>query len=193
MNASDCWSTAYKLIESGNIAGAMALCEKAPCSAVPQCQRFLGWEYYKQNEMQNALLWFGRAADQQDGEALFGIGSVHVARKEFQAAIPYFELAAKHGYPRGYQWIAAIYQHGSGVPTDLQMALDYYQRGASHGCIMAERSLIALESRQGNILVKFSSLFKLIRLQIKTVKIASHNKNDPRIADIPNAFAKTSR
>lgn len=184
MNATNCWENASKLIANGEASKAMELCETEPCSGSLECQNYLGWAYYARGEMETASNWFIKAADKEDGEALFGMGSVHTTLKDFPLALSYFERAANQGYIRGYQWIAGIYQHGCGVPTDINKAINYYQKGAAQGYIMSERSLISLASQRGNILVKISSLLKLIRLQIKTAKIASRNINDPRLADV---------
>jgi TPR repeat protein len=190
MISTNCWNEAYKLIANGEIEKAMELCSQEPCSSVLECQRFLGWQYYELKEFDKALNWFGKAADREDGEALFGIGSVYTARKDFQSAMPFFERSAIRGYPRGYQWVAALYQFGCGVPKDINQAIQYYQLGAAQGYVRAERSLIYLESKQGNIFIKIISLYRFIRLLLKTVKIMTHNVNDPRIADVPNAFGK---
>lgn len=184
MQIDNCWEQVSKLISSGNVNEAIAICESVPCSKLLKCQKYLGWSYYDKGDMERALTWFSKAGDQEDGEALFGLGSVHVARKEFQIALQYFERAASHGYVRGYQWIAGIYQHGCGVPIDINKATSYYQKGADRGYLMAKRSLISLASQNGNILVRICSQLKLISLQIEAVKIAYLNINDPRLADI---------
>ena len=184
INIANCWTEISRLVSIGEIGKAIAICEAGPCSGLLECQRYLGWHYYKKGDMEKALIWFAQAADQKDGEGLFGMGSVHVAQKEFQKALQYFECAAGHGYIRAYQWIAGIYQHGCGVPPDIDKATNYYQQGAVHGFIMAERSLINLTSKNGNVLVQILSLLKLVSLQIRTAKIAYQNMNDPRLADV---------
>ncbi len=188
MDETDCWSIVYEFIINGEIDKAISLCETEVCSNSMSCQRYLGWKYYEKGDMEKALSWFGKAANQKDGEALFGIGSVQIVKKDFQSAVFYFENAAKNGYPRGYHWAGSIYHRGSGVPIDIDRAIKYYRQGAEHGYIMAERSLISLEFKNGNIFEKFILIFKFIMLFIRTAKILIKNINDPRVIDVPNSF-----
>ncbi|MBJ7309699.1 tetratricopeptide repeat protein [Rugamonas sp. CCM 8940] len=190
MDTTDCWSFAYEFIVSGEIEKAISLCETEVCSNSINCQRYLGWIYYKRGDMEKSLSWFGKAADQKDGEALFGIGSVLVVKKDFQSAVSYFERAANNGYPRGYQWAGSIYHRGSGVSIDLDRAEKYYRQGAAHGYIMAERSLISLRMKKENIFVKFILIFKFVALLVKATKISVRDINDPRMMDVPNYFKK---
>ncbi len=179
-----CWTEVSRFISIGETGKAVAICEADPCSGLLNCQRYLGWHYYKKGDTGKSLVWFAQASDQKDGEALFGMGSVYVSQKEFRKALQYFECAAEHGYIRAYQWIAGIYQHGCGVPPDIDKASKYYQLGAVHGFIMAERSLINIKSKNSNVLLKILSLIQLVSLQIRTAKIAYQNMNDPRLADV---------
>lgn len=190
MDEFDCWSIVYKFIANDEIDNAISLCETEVCSNSLNCQRFLGWTYYNKRDMEKALSWFGKAANQNDGEALFGIGSVLVVKKDFQSAVSYFERAASNGYHRGYQWAGSIYHRGNGVVIDLERAEKYYRQGAEHGYIMAERSLISLEMRKGNFFVKFVFAFKFIVLLVKTARILFLNIDDPRVMDVPNYFKK---
>ncbi len=190
MDEFDCWSIAYEFIVNDEIDMAISLCETDVCSNSLSCQRFLGWTYYNKRDMEKALSWFSKAANQNDGEALFGIGSVLVVNENFQSAASYFERAARNGYHRGYHWAGSIYHRGSGVAIDVDKAITYYRQGAAHGYIMAERSLISLEMEKGNILVKFVLAFKFIALLVKAVRILFLNIDDPRVIDVPNYFKK---
>lgn len=190
MKTSDCWTTAYEFIASGETQNAIALCEQAPCSGSVDCQRFLGWTYYEQNDMEKALGWFSKAAEQGDADALFGIGSVHFVRRDFQAALPYYERAAEHGCSRAYNWIGNIYRLGLGVPRNAETALNYYRQSAAHGYLIGERALIHLAFQQGTIVNKILAAPKFIYILIKSAVLAYRNINDERIRDIPNALAK---
>ena len=186
----ECEGAIYELIALGKAEQVKALCETEPCSNVAYCQKYLGWAYYKQNDLEKSLLWFARAAKQDDGEALFGIGSICVVRKDYRSALQYFEKAVARGYARAYQWIGGIYQHGCGVPVDINKATLSYQLGAAHGFIMAKRSLINIASQRGGIVIKIGLLPKLICLYFEIAKIVYSNVNDPRIVDIQNVFEK---
>ena len=188
MNISECWPAAYDLIANGDAVGAITLCERKPCSASLECQRYLGWTYYQQSKMEEALSWFARAAEQGDGEALFGIGCVHFAQRDFHLALQYYKRGADHGFSRAYGWLGYLYHQGLGVPKDLNVATNYYKQAAAHGYLIAERSLIHLAWKRGNLFRRILVVPQYIYLVAKTVVIAQRNINDPRLVDIPNAF-----
>lgn len=193
MKASDCWSAAFEFIARGESNRVLELCEKEPCSASLDCQRFLGWKYYEQDDMEQALGWFSKAAEQGDADALFGIGSVHFAQKDFRIALQYYERAAEHGSSKSYAWIGYIYQLGLGVPKSFEMAIKYYEHSAAHGYILAERALIRLKLQHGNVVQKILVLPRYIYMLIRTGLIAYRDINDKRIQDIPNAFDRKKR
>lgn len=171
----------------------MELCEKASCSASLDCQRFLGWRYYEQNNMDNALSWFCKAAQQGDGDALFGIGSVHFVQRNFPTALQYYERAADHGCPKAYSWIGYIHQLGLGVPRNIEMAANYYKKSAAHGSLLAERALIHLTFQYGNIWSKIFAAPKFVYIVLKAAVLAYRDINDERIAGIPNVFGGKAR
>ncbi len=73
------------------------------------------------------------------------------------------------------------------------MAISHYKQGAAHGYLIAERALIHLTWQHGSLLKKIAVLPKYLYIIAKTVTIAFHNANDPRIADVPNAFERKRR
>lgn len=193
MNEIECGLAAYKLIKNGELLKAIALCESEPYSASVHCQGYLGWIYFEQREMENALFWYRKAADQGSAEALFAIGQIHTLRKEYLISIPFFERAAANGYQRGYQYLGEIYEKGYGVPIDINKAIHYYKNGKNLGYVAAERKLIQLESIHGSFLTKIVSRIKIIRLGLRAWDISRRNMDDPRLADVPNFSSKRSR
>jgi hypothetical protein len=187
---SDCWQKAYAFIVNGETGKAIDTCEKEPCSASLECQRFLGWKYYEQNQMEKALSWFFKAVEQGDADALFGIGSIYFTQRNFQTALQYYEHAGELGYARAYGWIGYIYQLGLGVPRSIEMATGYYKKAAAHGYLLAERALIHIVFQHGSVLRKILVLPKYFYLLIKAAALAYRDVNDKRLMDIPNAFKK---
>lgn len=192
MNPSECWPTAYKLITSGDTEQAVKLCEVEPCSCVLECQQYLGKAYYDQGNMEKALEWFSKAAEHEDGDALFGIGSVHFVRSDFHTALTYYERAGDRGCAKGFAWIGYIYHQGLGVPRNIEMAIDYYKKAAALGYLLADRALIHLEFQRGNLLRKILVLPKFIRILLKAGILAYRDINDKRIEDVPLGFVKQS-
>jgi TPR repeat protein len=185
---SRCWPTAYELIVNGEIEKAVVVCESKQCAMTLECQRFLGWTYYKKNNFELALKWFGKAIEEGDAEAAFGAGSVHFACGEFTDAIQYFEQAVDGGYGRAYYWLGRIYHHGLGVPRSDSTAIKWYKQGAVQGYLFAERALIHLICERGGMAARIRTFPRYIYILVKAGVIAYRNIHDQRIMDIPNAF-----
>lgn len=184
MNQSDCWRRAYSFIEKGDREKAIALCETELCCTTLDCQRFLGWTYYDKGEMVRALRWFLKAAEQGDGDAMFGVACVHFVEQDFPLARKCFERAADAGFTRAIGWIGVLHHQGLGVPRNLELAKVYYKKAASHGYVAAERALIHLAMRHGSWLEKILAAAEFIPMVIKAATIAYRNPRDPRLLDI---------
>lgn len=70
MDKSDCLTRVAELHKAGNTSQAAELCETSLCSGIPDCQRFLGWFYFKQGDLEKAHGWYLKAAAQGDAGAL---------------------------------------------------------------------------------------------------------------------------
>ncbi len=182
------WSTVYELISKGETEKAIQTCEQEPYSHVVQCQEFLGWSYYKKDELEVSRKWFVEAKQKGSSEAIFGIASIDFKNKQFEKALSGFKLAADSGYGRSCHWVGNMYRHGLGVGVDNQVAMNWYKRGADSGYLIAERSLIYLKCKNGNIIVKLMMFQKYILILLKALCIARKNINDMRLIDIRNAF-----
>ena len=191
---SRCWPSAYQLIADGEIEQAIAVCETEPCAMTIECQKFLGWAYYKKGNLEAALNWFGKVIEQGDAEAAFGIGSVCFVRRDFPAAAEYFRQAADCGYGRACHWLGYIYRQGLGVPRSDEIAASWYKRGSDQGYLVAERALMHLTWMKGGVIARIRTFPRYIYIIFKVAVIALKNINDPRIVDVPNAFTvKSSR
>lgn len=192
---SPCWASVYKLFANGEIEKAMTMCESEPCAGVLECQRFLAWRYYDKNDLEAALKWFGKAVEQGDAEAMFGMGSVYFIRQDFVAAARYFEQAVENGCGRACHWLGHIHCLGLGVPRNDHTAIEWYRRGAACGYLVAERALIHMACIYGGLAARIRTFPQYIYLFLKALVIGLRNIHDPRLADAPNAFArdKTAR
>lgn len=193
MNEPECWPKAVSHIERGDIKRAVALCEQEPCSNTVECQRYLGWVYYQEDNLDKALTWFSRAASQGDGDALYGIGSLYFVRRDFKLALQYYERAAERGYARAYHWIAYIHHQGLGTTKNIDTAAAYYRRSAAQGYLIADRALLHMMWQGSHFFQRLAMLPKYLYLVARAAVIAFRNINDPRIADVPNAFEKKAR
>jgi TPR repeat protein len=190
---SPCWASAYELFIHGEIEKAMAMCESEACAKDLECQKFLGWQYYDKDDFEVALKWFEKAVEQGDAEAIFGIGSVYYVRQDFAAAAQYFERAVENGYDRACHWLGLLYWLGLGVPRNADTAREWYKRGAAHGFLIAERMLIHMTCFKGGGAARIRTFPRYIYIFIKALVIASRNIHDPRLIDVPNAFAQNKK
>jgi TPR repeat protein len=186
---SPCWASAYELFIHGEIEKAITMCESEPCAKDLKCQRFLGWRYYEKDDFEAALKWFEKAVEQEDADALFGMGSVYFVRHDFVAAAQYFERAEKKGYGRACHWLGHIYWLGLGVPQNDHTALGWYRHGAAQGYLVAERALIHMACIKGGVTARIWTFPWYIYMLIKAIVIALRDVHDPRLMDVPNAFA----
>lgn len=188
MNKHDCWAAVHECIARGDVEQAVKICEKEPCAGVLECQRFLGWDFYKKGELDHALGWFEKASCHDDGEVEFGIASIKFSRKDFKSSLYHFERAAARGFTRALHWIGYIHHQGLGVPKNLDLAVDYYKQSAANGYLVAERALLHLAWKNGSFLARIVAVPRFVVIAIRAFTIAGRNPYDPRIADVPNAL-----
>lgn len=182
MKKTDCWIEAYKFIANGDEHRAIEICTGELCSDILECQNYLGWSYYKNGDMQQAVQWFSRAAERGDANASYGIACVYYAEGEYEKALEHFKYAAEKGCTRAFHWIGYVYHKGVGVPVDLDLAADFYKKGASNGFLIAEHALIRLAFRAPGVFQKICILPKYIFLIFKTAFV-SRDVNNFRFSD----------
>lgn len=185
-NTPGCWEAAHQLYNDGKEDDAIRVCEQEPCaSRSAQCQRFLGWQYYKKDDLDKALFWFSRAINLGDAESLYGIAGAYFAKKDFINAVKFHKEALSKGYFRSCHWLGLLYENGLGVEKDIDTALDYYRKGAMHGYMFAEVALSRVLFKSASPATKALLLAKRMFNNIKFFFIALRNIKDERLADIP--------
>ena len=183
MNVSDCWGLAYKQIAEGNEKKAMEICCGEPCPEVLECQKYLGLTYYKQADMQNAELWYSRAAEQEDADALYGIACVRFTQLRFDEALYFFEHASNNGNARASHWIGFMYQKGYGTDENIDIAANYYRESVKHGYLIGEHALVRLAFQKRKLLQTVRTIPHLISLIFRVAVIAHKNADDECMAD----------
>lgn len=179
---SDCWHVANNYHSHGDIDTAMEICSSELCAGIVECQIYLGWAFYRQDDLQHAIHWFSRAAARGDANALYGMACVRYAENQYPEALTYFKDAAERGCTRAFHWIGYHYHKGLGVPVDLDKAFSFYKKGASSGFLIAQHALIRLTFQSASFLNKVLILPKYFFLLLKTAAI-SRNDSDPRFSD----------
>ena len=192
----ECVLTVHELVTKGEFEKATQVCEQEPYSHISKCQEYLvwcqeqlGWSYYEKDELKTSYKWFLEAKRKGSAEAIFGIASIDYKTQQFEKALSGFELAAESGFGRACHWVGNIYREGLGVDVDYPKAMHWYKRGADLGYLFAERYLIYLKWKNGNLIVKSMMIPKFMSLLFRGGCIARKNINDIRLID----FRKSSQ
>lgn len=77
-----------------------------------------------------------------------------------------------------------MYQYGLGVPLSMEKAIECYRNAAKGGSIAAERVVVNLHLKHGNLGKKLSVLPRLVFILFKSFFIALQNRDDERLVDI---------
>ena len=94
---------------------------------------------------EKALEYYQLAADQEDAEALWFIGSLYYygygVEQSYEKALEYFQRAAEMGNVRALNSIGYMYLDGEGVDQDYQKALECIQSAVDQGEIHAQKNM----------------------------------------------------
>lgn len=115
---------------------------------------------------------------------MFGAGSVHLAKKEFNLALQYFHMAVEAGYVRALLWVGHLHRQGLGLPCNLELAERYYKMAAEKGYFAAERNLLQLEFQRGTLLRKLIVIGKYARMVFRAAFLAVRDSKDERLFDL---------
>jgi TPR repeat protein len=89
-----------------------------------------------------AAEWLERAVCLGDVDAMYTLGGMYeffnlesTAEKSRARAFLHYEEAAQHGHPKAMKHLGSLYTKGSGVKSNVDMALRWYRRAAQHGLV----------------------------------------------------------
>jgi TPR repeat protein len=87
-----------------------------------------------------AAEWLERAVALGDVDAMYTLGGMYeffnlesTGEKSRARAFLHYEEAAQHGHPKAMKHLGSLYTKGSGVKSNIDMALRWYRRAAQHG------------------------------------------------------------
>ena len=103
-----------------------------------------------QKDDAKALLWLQRAAEQEEPEAMFALALEYrewgLVEKNDALFMHWLRKAAEEGDEADAQYLlGACYEHGNGVPQDLNLAREWYERAAGSLSFGAEDALERLK------------------------------------------------
>lgn len=103
---------------------------------------------YRFNDMQKAVFWFSKAAEQGHVEAQFNLGEIYRHEQNMEQAVFWYSKAAKQGHAISQYYMGRSHRLGIGVDKDLDKAFLWYTKSAEQGNAFAQ-SMLGLCYKQG--------------------------------------------
>ena len=98
-----------------------------------------------EEDTEQAIFWYTKAAEQGHAEAQFLIGKKYAAGdgvlQDYSKAKLWYEKAAAQGNEKAENNIGVMYCEGNGVSQDNSQAIRWFQKAAEHGSIPAQYNL----------------------------------------------------
>ena len=133
------------------IAGAGSLAALHITAAAPaQAPRTEGEDLYHRGFYDQAIAWWTAEAAKGDAGAAHHLGveymdgKPNVVQRDFDKARQYHLQAATAGDPRSMMDIGTMYEYGLGVPADILLAAQWYERSANYGYAPAQYNFATL-------------------------------------------------
>lgn len=94
--------------------------------------------------LQLAAAWYRKAVEQRNNEAMVNLAALYLSAADYGQARAWCEAAAKAKLSGGYYCLGYLYQHGSGVETNLKDAFRWYEQGARGGNAASMQALAGM-------------------------------------------------
>lgn len=111
----------------------------------PQAQRDLAYDLYCKGEMENAFLWYRKAAEAGDANAMCNLGTMYLTGRgtsvNQENAVKWLKRAAEQNDANAMLKLAGLYQNGEGVTQNHKEALKWIRKAVRRGSIHAVASL----------------------------------------------------
>lgn len=113
-----------------------------------EAQKLLGSIYHENKRGWEALKWYVKVTEQNDVEALYGIGSLYFqgigVEQNDTEAFKWFKFAADKGHTQSIHNIGWAYMEGKGVDQDYREAFKWFQKAAEQNFIPSQCNLAKL-------------------------------------------------
>ena len=101
-----------------------------------------GKEYYDNEQYDEAIQWFHKAAEQDYAEAQFDLGNCYYygwgVTKDYTQAVAWYRKAAEQGHADAQCNLGVCYENGWGVTEDYTQAVAWYRKAAEQGIAEAQ-------------------------------------------------------
>lgn len=110
-----------------------------------KAQLMLARQLFAENDTEEAMKWFKKAAEQNNQEAQYIYGTFFYNGKyqleNYSKAAYWYEKSAQQGYPQAQTALAKLYEHGEGVEVNNEKSLQLYKAAAVQGYALAQYQL----------------------------------------------------
>ena len=145
------------------------------------CSRVLGWMYFLgegvERDIEKAKALFHVAADNDDLEAIFGLGRIALYEDDCALAIKYYVMANDLGFSPATYRLGWIYINSQEF-VNKDKGVAYLTKASKKGHVRALRDLSVLQIKSPYILV---GLMNYLRFIIRLVSIAVRDTQDERL------------
>ncbi len=97
----------------------------------------IGKEYYEQQDYDEAIKWFRKAAERGDAKGQNALGVMYDngdgVTQDYKEAVKWYTKAAEQGDAMGQRNLGTMYDDGNGVPQDYVEAVKWYRKAAEQG------------------------------------------------------------
>ena len=105
----------------------------------------MGWFYLNgvgvERSVERARKWYRDSARRGDIRAMFSLGQIACAERDYSDALTWFRRASDAGHHRSLYFIGRLYWRGHGVGLNRKEAMSYFHRAAAYKVKEAQRVL----------------------------------------------------
>ena len=107
----------------------------------------IGKDYEKDNNFEEALSCYKKAAELGLPEAQHKLGSIYYSAKSFDEAFKWYKKAAEQGHAEALTNLGLMYYNGYGVEKNIDEALKWLKKAADKGDERAKENLESIEKK----------------------------------------------
>ena len=112
----------------------------------------MGWFYLNgigtPQDLDLARVWYTKSARTGEPIAMFSLGQIAYAAREWEAALRWLTMAAEKGHVRSLFWIGKMMWRGNGIERDKKEAMALFRRAADARVPEAKRALRCLSKNR---------------------------------------------
>lgn len=101
-------------------------------------------------DIQEAARWYRRATEQGDADGQFNLARLNISLADSQEEFTLYSNAAEQGHTGALTNLGYLYEIGRGVPKNLELAINSYQKAAMQGNAIAQFDLGVLYESKKN-------------------------------------------